>query len=48
MLSSGDLYEKILSGIIIAIMMAFGQSVLAKTVPVEAMTSFQHPIPLIL
>ena len=32
--------KKFLSGIIIALMMAFGQSVLAKTVPVEAMTSF--------
>lgn len=39
------MYEKILSGIIIAIMMAFGQSVLAKTVPVEAMTSFSASNP---
>lgn len=37
--------KKILSGIIIAIMMAFGQSVLAKTVPVEAMTSFSASNP---
>ena len=37
--------KKILSVIIIAIMMAFGQSVLAKTVPVEAMTSFSASNP---
>ena len=37
--------KKILSGIIIALMMAFGQSVLAKTVPVEAMTSFSATNP---
>ena len=39
------MYEKILSGLIIALMMAFGQSVLAKTVPVEAMTSFSATNP---
>ena len=37
--------KKILSGIIIALMMAFGQSVIAKTVPVEAMTSFSATNP---
>lgn len=37
--------KKILSGIIITLMMAFGQSVLAKTVPVEAMTSFSASNP---
>lgn len=37
--------KKILSGIIIALMMAFGQSVMAKTVPVEAMTSFSATNP---
>lgn len=37
--------KKILSGLIIALMMAFGQSVLAKTVPVEAMTSFSATNP---
>lgn len=37
--------KKILSGIIIALMMAFGQSVLAKTVPVEAITSFSATNP---
>lgn len=37
--------KKILSGIIIALMMAFGQAVLAKTVPVEAITSFSATNP---
>ncbi len=37
--------KKFLSGIIIALMMAFGQSVIAKTVPVEAMTSFSATNP---
>lgn len=37
--------KKFLSGIIIALMMAFGQSVIAKTVPVEAMTSFSAANP---
>ncbi len=37
--------KKILSGIIIMLMMAFGQSVMAKTVPVEAMTSFSATNP---
>lgn len=37
--------KKFLSGIIIALMMAFGQSVMAKTVPVEAMTSFSATNP---
>ena len=37
--------KKFLSGIIIALMMACGQSVLAKTVPVEAMTSFSATNP---
>lgn len=37
--------KKFLSGIIIALMMAFGQYVMAKTVPVEAMTSFSATNP---
>ena len=37
--------KKFLSGIIIALMMACGQSVFAKTVPVEAMTSFSATNP---
>lgn len=37
--------KKLFLGIIIALMMAFGQSVLAKTVPVEAMSPFSATNP---